>query len=367
MSFSVNTKSLVGLPLALDRRGSDLDLARQYLAADTIIQTFNIADIRHVHEHVIAAVAGYLDALNSTFAEADAVRVRAVIATYRAADARAARRADAALSGLVPGLPQTPPLTPIEQSYGPAIFDDRRTPAAALIPPSSHYADLPYQPGILDVLSPSTIGRDVIWRATSFLTHVGVMDRPIDPLETFVQPMVGDWAGLLRCAEVFVHIADLLARCGDCVTDAALLVPKVWAGNVEGMCVLNLNGFATSLAQGILPLTDLAAMYPRVATGVQDNAVVMETVISDLIDLGSDLVLAEIGSSLLDIWAVSTQIRNFLRTVGTAIHLVNNVQDIISVWKNGVGSATHSFGVLQQPGPMPSMTAAPIIPVPAGR
>jgi hypothetical protein len=365
MSFSVNTKALVGLPQALDRRASDLDIAYRYVTANTMISTFGVADMRGVHQHVVAAISAYLGALNTVYADPDAIRIRAVIAAYTASDLRAAQRADAAIVGLPSGLPVTPPITAAGRSYGPAIFDDRRAPTGTLIAPADPYAEFPYQPSWSDALSPSSVARDTIWKVTGMLAEAGLIDRPIDPLEEIVRPFVGDWAGLLRSADVFTHLGAMLPAASSCVTDEAELIPTIWTGNVAGMCVANLNAFAASLADGFSPLADLATRYRQVATGVRDNATIMETVVTNLIDSATDLALANIAG-LSEVWGASAQIRGIVRTIELAIRIVNNVLDLIAYWKDGAGTLAAHFGVLSGVGAAPTIIdPAPPILMPA--
>jgi hypothetical protein len=355
------------LPQALDRRSYDLDVARRYFTENTVIDTFGVADILGVHQHVVAAISAYLGALNTTYADPDADRIRTVIASYRASDLRAAQRADAAIVGLPPGLPQAPPLTAAERAYGPAIFDDQRTPTSALITPASPEAEFPYQPNWSDALSPSSVARDTIWKVTSMLADIGVMDRPIDPFEELVQPFVGDWAGMQRCAEVFTHLGVMLPQASSCVTDETELVPTVWTGNVAGMCERNLSAFATSLANGFAPLADLATSYQRVSAGVRDNAVIMETLITSMIDGAMDVAFNAVGTGFLEVWGASSQIRNLIRTIQLAVHIVNNVLDLITYWKDGSGAIANRFGMLDNVGRFPTMVSpAPAILLPTG-
>jgi hypothetical protein len=363
VSFSVNIKALAGLPAALDRRSGDLEAAQRYLMTYTKISTFGLADITGVHQRVIAAISKYLVDLDMVYATSDASRVRAVISSYRASDLRAAARADAAIIGLPPGLPQLPPITSDERAYDLSIFEDRRTPLDRLIVPTSHYADYPYQPTWSDVFSPTTVARDVIWRVTSYLANLGLLDRPIDPIEEFVRPFAGDWAGLLRCAEVFTHLGDALPQESACVTDAQQLVSTIWTGNVAGMCTDSLSAFASSLTDGFPPLAALTATYQTVAKGVVANANLMETVVTNLFDLAGGLLVDEVGGEM-DVWGASSQVRDLVRTIRAGVDIVNNVLDLVSAWQSGAESATNKFGVLHMVDHLPSILPAPPILLP---
>jgi hypothetical protein len=359
VSFSVNTKALVGLPLALDRRRTDLGAARSYLTANTAIKTFGLADINGVHERVITQIDIYLSDLVARYAQPDAQRIRTVIGSYRASDLRAATRADATILNLPSDLPHLRPLTAAGRGYDASAFDDRHEPVEALVPPADHHADMPYQPSWTDLLSPTSMGRDVIWRLTSTLAHAGLLQRPIDPLDTFVRPFVGDWAGLLRCADVFTHLGAMLPAASTCVTDSAALIPLVWTGNVAGMCIVNLDAFASSLANGFAPLADLSTAYREVARGVYDNASLLEAAITSMIDLAADVVIEGLGSGILELWSVGTQVRDFIRLVSTAIRIVNKALDVVGAWRNGAGSTANRLGVLSPIGPLSAVVSPP--------
>lgn len=365
MSFSVNIKALVGLPAALNRREYDIDMARRYLATNTQIETFGLADIHGVHERVIAAISAYLGNLNDVYASVDAQRIRDAVAAYRSSDLRAATRADATIIGLPPGLPQRPPITADERAYDSSIFDDRRTPTAMLTPPTSHYADYPYKPSWSDVFSPTTVARDVVWKVTGFLASIGLLDRPIDPLDEFVRPFVGDWAGLLRSAEVFAHLGEMLPQESSCVSDSSLVLGTVWTGNVADMCAVNLGAFASSLTDAFPPLSLLTTKYQQVAKGVLDNANIMETLVTNMIDIAGGLALAETALGGFEVWDASSQVRDFVRTVEVAIEVINNVLDLIGIWRSGADAATSQFGVLQMVNHLPEVRPAPPILLPA--
>ena len=190
MTFSVNTKALAGLPTFLDRRADDLSAAANYLAAYTAIWPFTLVNMAHVHQRVIAAINSYLLATRLTYAQNDAVRVRAAISSYETSDLRASQRTDAAIAGLPRDLRIAPPLG-------------------------------------RDLLSPTSIVRDAVWRITSIAADIGLLDRPIDPLQEILPPFIGDWAGLLRCADVFDNLGAMLGLSQDCVDDADNLVSTI--------------------------------------------------------------------------------------------------------------------------------------------
>jgi hypothetical protein len=370
VTFSVNTKALVGLPRSLDRRTSDLTAASIYVADYTSLEPFGLADILGEHERAVHTIEAFLDATRFAYPVPDADRLRAVIKSYQTSDLRASQRADAAIAGLPSGLAVTPPLTASEYGYGPAIFDDRREPASVLVPPSTHLDDFPYRPSISDALSPTTIVRDGVWELTSLAAKVGLLDRPVDFMQDIVRPFVGDWAGLLRCADVYDNLALMVQMSRDCVEDVAGFVPIVWTGNVAGMCSTNLHFFSTDLDNAIQPLTSVARIYRKVATGVRQNANLAITLATTIADMLADGLLDMLTEGWFAAFELPTDLRNFVKVVGRLVDVANAVFDIVSSATSITGVVMSPLGVLSSAGRLPSLYEAAgqiPIPTPTGR
>ncbi len=362
MTFSVNSRALAGLPMFLDRRATDLSTATTYVADNTSIQPFTLMNLWHTHQRVLATIGWYLVETRLAYPQNDAERIRAAIESYAHSDLRAAQRADAAIAGLPRDLPNVPAMTPTERSYGPAIFDDRLTPTIALIPPSSHLDDFPYQASWSDLLSPTSLVRDAIWRATSVAADLGLLDRPIDVVQDVVPPFIGDWPGLLRCADVFDSLGAMLGMSQDAVDDVAQLVPTVWTGNVAGMCGRNLGYFAADLGQAIPPLAGLADTYRQVAKGVRANIVLATTIITALSDLAIDFVLGLASAGLYTIFSVGSNVRNIVHLVKKLLEIANAVADAASAGAAMASGYLNRFGVLRTVGPLPTFNAAGLLP-----
>lgn len=361
MTFSVNTYALAGLPPFFDRRDRDLSRGASYITTHTTLDDgAGLANVLGVHERVITDITSFLRETAGTYAAADAARTRAVLKAYHDSDMRAAARADAAVPFVPADLPKTPPITPAEQGFGPTVFDDRTRPEAALLPPGDHYSDMPYQPSWFDALSPTGIARDAIWRLSQLAADVGFIDRAYDPFEMLVEPFVGDWAGLLRCAEVFTNVHAMMAATATCVRDAKGTVPLVWTGNVAGMAEINLESFATLVSDGIVPLDAIATAYREVAHGVQDNANLLEMIITSLIDETFDGALDAATFGVFDIYDVGVRIRNFAKTLLAAVRIAANVVDLVSAGFAASNDAVNRLGLLRN---VPSMPGVPL-PVP---
>ena len=225
---------------------------------------------------------------------------------------------------------------------------------------------MPYQPSWFDALSPTSIARDAIWKLSEIAAHLGILDRPYDPFEMLVEPFVGDWAGLLRCAEVFGNVSIMADAESGAVLDAKTSVPLVWTGNVAGMAVLNLESFALTLSKAPTALDALATAYREVAYGVQDNANLIEMVITSLIDQAFDGALDAATFGLFDIYDIGVKIRNFAKTLMAAIRIAANVIDLVTAGFAASNDAVNRLGVLRHAPSMPTVPFdAPPIPWPA--
>lgn len=361
MTFSVNLSALGGLPPCLDRRESDLKTARHYLRANTTLRYGSgLATMSGRHEEVVCAIERYLDDAAGNYAGTDALRLREAINAYRYADSRATQRADAALPAWRTAVPPPPPSASSRQ-LGPAIFEDTDTPTTTLVPPADHHVDMPYQPSWFDLLSPGSTLRDIIWYTSGFAARLGLLERAYDPFECLVGPYVGDWAGLLRCAEVFDRVGDLLTGVASTIAGADELVPRIWTGNAANMCVVNLADFADCLRSGVPPLRSIAVTYRAVAQGVQDNAALLSTLLTDLFDFGAEAAIEAETFGLFGAYEVGSALGDFAKTLHAALGIAGACQDLVSAGFSMSDDIAHRLGILTGTASMPSM----IGPVPA--
>lgn len=356
MTFSVNTTALGGLPLFLDRRESDLKTTQIYLRTNTTLRYGSgLATIAGHHQATVGAITRYLDDAAGNYAGTDALRLREAINAYTYADVRAARRSDAALPPWHSRLPMPPPLDETGRSLGPFIFDDVSTPLAGLIEPIDHHLDMPYEPGWFDLLSPGSILRDVIWYVSGVAARFGLLDRAYDPFEYLVGPYIGDWAGLLRCAEVFEHVGDLLLGDALAIEIAYGLVPSIWTGNAAGLCVENLSDFVDCLRDGVLPLRNISATYRAVARGAHDNAMLLSTLLTDLFDYGVGAAADIETLGLFSAYEVGSALGDFAKTLRQALNLASACQDLVSAGFRMSDDIAHRLGFLAETVSMPSM------------
>src|SRR5439155_21694985 len=95
--------------------------------------------------------------------------VSRAVASYRSSDLDARARLDASLPGVIdPAVPSRL----ADQSASPEIFADLT--CLSLATPPDFQAEYPYHPHWYDLLSPSSIARDVIWYVTGVLAKLGL-------------------------------------------------------------------------------------------------------------------------------------------------------------------------------------------------
>ncbi len=366
MSFSVNLIALRGLPPFLDRRARELASASGYVTAHTHLDYGpGLVDVAGRHRENVRQVTGFLDRAATAYAGDDAIRLRQVTIDYAMSDARAASRADSTLPR-VPGGQIDGVITPAERNLGPEIFDDRDHPAADLPVPADHHGDMPYKPGWFDLLSPTSLARDAVWELTGLAARMGILDRAYDPFELIVCPLVGDWAGLLRCAEVFDHVADFVHDEARVIRGVELMVPEVWTGRAAAACRANLGDFSVALGAGQDPLRSAATAYREIAVGVHDNADLLGTVVTEIADLAIETSVNAETWGIFGAYEVGSGLSNLIRSLRAALRIVAKVQDVLNTGMSISDEAMHRLGLMTALLRMPPMSV-PAPPIPAVR
>src|SRR5439155_10052047 len=176
--------------------------------------------------------------------------------TYQTTDRAASARLDATLPGNV--TPSDPPHV-ADQSLGPGIFADPQ--CLTLATPPDYQVQYPYHPHWYDVLSPTSIPRDVIWYVTGVLAKLGLIPEQIDPFETVTAPLCGDWAGLERVSFTLTEFALSLSFVSTSIDHEATVLDRVWTGHAAGNCRSALRRFAHDLRPAQELVIRMAAEY----------------------------------------------------------------------------------------------------------
>jgi hypothetical protein len=195
--------------------------------------------------------------------------------------------------------------TPIENTdvgrhapYGPFEFID--DPADALREPRDYANDpeLKPKPEIYETVasgSPTGNARSIIIRVTEFMASMGWLDRSYDPLEVFLDPVVGDWAGLRQFADVLRYAGDAAERTGIGIDRARHMLGPVWQGRSADACVVWLGAVAKPMREAPNALDAMAAEYERAV----DGAVAFRTLLADVLESVIDACFFIAGALLI--------------------------------------------------------------------
>lgn len=347
MDFSVNARAVAGLADALDLRAHDLTRAGSYLQVNSRL-TFGaglINELAQTHEHAMSAVQTFLHHAADDDLEAYSRGVSAALRAYATTDAGASARLDATLPGVLD--PSTPAHL-ADQSVGPEIFAD---PACLTFPdPPDFEAAHRYEPDLVDLLSPATIPRDVVWLVTSALAEIGVLPGPCDPFETFVRPICGDWAGFDRTAFALTQVAKALDFVSGRVDQEATGLDRVWTGNAASSCRSVLRQFAHDLLPASDVLTSLADDYQQVAAEAQKKGEALAEVVTLLVDICGSLgveVALEIGvEAVADMPKLIRTGTEIMEAMGLGFRLIAEFEDVLRGRKVDIDALALQLGIL---------------------
>lgn len=277
--FVVDPATLRGLSLLLDRLGEDGRAAAAHTAASTAIPWAGEGLINLLagdHEEVREQVRGFFLDVDRRLAGPAADRVRQASADYLAAD----REAAAELAEL------GPPSTSPGAGPGPRgdAFADRADPVRRLRPPADHEATYPHQPHWSDLASPGALLRDAIWGVTEAAAGLGLIDRAYDPYEWVLKPVVGDWAAVRGCADVFAGLADAAADMSRNLDGAASATAALWSGAGGAACAAHLSDAAGGLGGAQRPLRQVAEAYHRAAEAMNHLRNTLASLLNDIAD-----------------------------------------------------------------------------------
>lgn len=363
MGFTVDADALARLPDLLDRLSDDASAARQYLMGNTKLHWVGVLSlITDGHEHAVAETDSFFGTVAGPIAHDDAARVRAAIEYYRRTDAASAARVDATMAH-----PSAGERAVLTAGAHPGLFGDVTRVRDVLVPPSDHRGDFPYDPAWTEILSPTADIRAIIWLLTSLGAQLGICDRAHDPVADLMEPLSGDFSGLLRCADVFERLAGASAGMSSNVQWGAVCLDRVWTGNAADSCGGVLVRVDAALAEAQEPLRFLAEQYRRAADEIHEVNVLMGEVVNDLVDAAlvawaeeeMAVVSAEtvVGPVVCGV-GVAYEIKKMWNLYHRALELVNWARQALTA----LDVILHGFGLLGDR-PLPALsTAAPDLP-----
>jgi hypothetical protein len=325
MDFSVNPRALHGLSDALDLRAHDLTGAAHYLRTHSAL-AFGAGlgnELFQTHQQIMAEVESFLFRAGSDYAERYALGIGRAAYVYASTDQAASARLDASLPGIID--PSDRPHL-AEQSVGPEIFTDPHH--LHLADPPDFRSQYPYHPHWYDLLSPSSIPRDVIWYVTGALAKLGLLSEQIDPFETFTAPLCGDWAGLERVSFALTEVARALSFVSIHVTDEAGVLDRIWTGHAASNCRSALRRFAADLRPAADLVIEIAADYHKVAEAARQQGEALATLVTMMIDITGSCG-TEVGVELAETLVDASRLAEIARALGRVIHEAKTAVELL--------------------------------------
>jgi hypothetical protein len=361
MDFSVNPRAVAGLADALDLRAHNLTGAAGYLQAYSSLRfgAGLVNELFRTHEQVMSTVQTFLRHIGDDYAEAYAAGVSRAVASYLGTDQDARARLDASLPGVIdPAVPARP----ADQSAGPEIFADPS--CLSLATPPDFEAEYPYHPHWYDLLSPSSIARDVIWYGTGVLAKLGLFPAQVDPYESFTAPLCGDWAGLERVSYALTQVARALAFVSARIDDEAMALDRVWTGHAAGNCRYALRRFARDLGPAQDLVVQLAADYHQVAVTAREQGEALGTLVTLLVDLAGSFGTEAVFDTP-KLVEVSGELGGLIEEAAKIVELLHASVEGANGHLTGL---CHQLGLLTvRPFAVNLPDDMPALPVPAGR
>jgi hypothetical protein len=369
MDFSVNARAVAGLADALDLRAHNLTGAAGYLQEQSTLRfgAGLINELLQTHERIMATVEAFLRHASDDYAARYARGVGQAVRSYTTSDASASARLDASLPGVI-----DPTISAhlADQSAGPEIFADPS--CLALQPPPDYESEFPYEPEWYDLLSPTSIARDVVWYVTSLLAKLGLLPEPCDPYETFTRPLCGDWAGLERVSFALTEVARALSYVSARIDTEAGALDRVWTGHAASNCRSALLRFAHDLHPAVDIAVQIAADYHEVAVTARTQGKALGTAVSTLVDLCASLGV-ETGAELAaETLGDASAVRRLGEAVDTVLNeagtMVELLAAVIHARHGHLDALCHQLGMLTlRPIAVNLPDDQPALPVPARR
>ncbi|GAA5196984.1 hypothetical protein GCM10023322_67220 [Rugosimonospora acidiphila] len=375
MEFSVNSAALTGLVEMLDRRWQDYESGRTYLKANAHFSVTGegVLNLIHgQHQKIVNEIDAFLSTAAQGFAGPCSTAVAQANSLYRRSDLAAVARNDATMPAPPAPNSQCPP-DPVpapgpgaaraDPGLGPGVFSDPVCPSSWYRQPPDHRSDYPCQFSCFDAVSPTGWGREMIWRITGLAARFGLIDRPYDVLMEAVEPLCGDWAGYLACADVYDNLAGAINDTARCMVEGGDAIARVWTGNAAEACAQGMGRFATELTSAVAPLHRTATAYREVAEGVYLQAEVVAAALTMILDTMVESALQPETLGLLEPFELATEVSDLIRIVEKIREigrLVARARDVADASMNTASSGLDGFGVVSDRHPVPVL--APTVP-----
>ena len=300
MTFSVDPIALKGLSDLLDRAHDDADAARRYSWDESDLELTGeglIYLLTGGHLEVRRGVMVWLGEVRDRAIGHTAVAVRDAVSHYQGADRASAERVDRTIPGadVAGARDDLPPATPVMGPVAPSmVFTEQVEPQNALRELPDYNDELPYVPTFPDLASPFALLRTAIYRVTDLASRIGIGDRAYDIAEVVLKPLVGDWAGLRACADVYRHTGEAVEQLGKNLLKAVDVMSLAWQGNAADSCAVHLAHVAKALLDSTSQFNAIAAEYEGAAKGAHELSGTLGNLLNDI---GDAALTAAAGST----------------------------------------------------------------------
>ena len=319
------------------------------------------------HDAVVEQAASWFKRLTDPVLATTASKVETTIRLFQNTETANAAAIDAGVPNRIDTVDVSLPAWPksgteVSIDYGP--FHYVQDPGDALGKLHDYEGDpgLRYHPQIWDFCSPAGAARGTFVKVTEFLAWLGFLDRPYDPYDVFVKPVVGDWAALRRYADVLRKAGDAVERTGIGIDRARHLLGPVWRGRAADACVVWLGAVATPMRDAPTALDAMADAYERAAEGAAKFRALLDDILTSCIDaaffIAGALVIG--GGAAAATGGISAGLATII--AGAEIYtIVNGIKTLLqaaadtSLIMDGVEAVMNDFGSLQAGGQLPNL------------
>ena len=214
-----------------------------------------------------------------------------------------------------------------------------------------------------DMVSPGALLRDAIWTVTGAAASLGICDRAYDPYEVILKPVIGDWASVRGCADVFRNLADGLGDMGTNTLWASQCTETAWTGQASSGCVAHLVSVAKGLSQAQQPLRDIAREYQGAADSMNELRNTIAALLNDIADAAIMAAASAGVAGLAGSTGVGLPIALIIGafTLTRIYKVVNAIFTVIDLYARydaatyAVKSAQDSFGKIDSGSPLPTL------------
>lgn len=373
--FKVQPAALDKLADLLDRAKEDADAGRKHLA--------DFRDLEHgegilnerVHETTLDAINGWLATLGTEAIASAATAVRNAAKYYRAIEEANARAFDEQQfpATYVTEIREHTDYVEIEPPEGVGRFQDVTEPQEYLrkVDPDGHDVANMVHIAWWEAFSITAMLNEAFVKATEFLSWIGMLDRPYNPLEDLFKPFVGDWAGVYATAEALENLAHTLRNVSTNIHWASQGCEEVWQGNAGDGAAIHLMRVGDPINEIVVPLLELSKEYKTFADGMveyRDGLVGLYKGVSDtVIELSIAAGVAG-GSTASGIGApvgvlaglyAGYKASRVAQAVHQIIDLINDFMALKDAWEGATYDFTRIEGGIKLPALQTSGLRAP--------